>query len=160
MDLSGLWNYRLDPNDKGESEGWFTEQFALQSFQLPGTTAENKIGTKLDRKLEKEWTKDAVASFREYYSYRGVLWLQREVVLDQAPDGPLSIFFERILGSSEVWINGEYISKEDSMSTPHIHTIPHEKYAGKTFVLTVKIDNRNHHHLGELASGLCLIRIT
>ena len=153
MDLSGLWNYRLDPNDKGESEGWFTEQFALQSFQLPGTTAENKIGTKLDRKLEKEWTKDAVASFREYYSYRGVLWLQREVVLDQAPDGPLSIFFERILGSSEVWINGEYMSKEDSMSTPHIHTIPHEKYAGKTFVLTVKIDNRNHHHLGELASG-------
>ena len=86
MDLSGLWNYRLDPNDKGESEGWFTEQFALQSFQLPGTTAENKIGTKLDRKLEKEWTKDAVASFREYYSYRGVLWLQREVVLDQAPE--------------------------------------------------------------------------
>lgn len=153
MDLSGQWNYRLDPDDQGGNERWFTEQFSVDPFQLPGTTAENKIGRKLDRNIEKAWTKDAVASFREHDSYRGVLWLQREVVLEEVPDGPLYVFFERILGRSEVWINGEYISKEDSMSTPHEHMIPYEKCAGKSFVLTVKIDNRNHHHLGELASG-------
>ena len=36
MDLSGQWNFELDPHDQGLEANWFTRKLA-QTIQLPGS---------------------------------------------------------------------------------------------------------------------------
>ena len=37
LDLSGIWNFQLDPNDEGEGSGWFNGLPDPQSIAVPGS---------------------------------------------------------------------------------------------------------------------------
>ncbi|MFA9556296.1 discoidin domain-containing protein [Evansella sp. AB-rgal1] len=153
INLAGNWRFRLDPNDQGRTEGWQQTRLTNEGFTLPGTACENRIGTPLDMSLTEKMTKESVASFREKYSYRGKVWLQKEVDLPSELLGAGHIFFQRILGESAIWINGDFIGKEVGFSTGHRYAIDFDQYSGQTITVTISLDNRNHYHLGELASG-------
>jgi len=46
-DLSGIWKFKLDPDNIGMKNQWFREAFN-DSIPLPGTTDEHKQGTFID----------------------------------------------------------------------------------------------------------------
>jgi len=48
LDLSGIWNFQLDPDNVGIEGKWFNKQLS-DSIRLPGTTDENKKGILLGR---------------------------------------------------------------------------------------------------------------
>ena len=37
LDLSGIWNFQLDPKDEGEKNGWFNGLPEPQSIAVPGS---------------------------------------------------------------------------------------------------------------------------
>jgi len=47
--LSGQWSCRLDPQRVGENEKWF-EQAAGIKVRLPGSTDENRLGRRNEKK--------------------------------------------------------------------------------------------------------------
>lgn len=52
IDLSGEWNYRLDPNDLGIKQSWFSQHLE-GILQLPGSLTTNNIGD--DISLNTPW---------------------------------------------------------------------------------------------------------
>ncbi|HKL34300.1 MAG TPA: hypothetical protein VJ919_17305, partial [Tangfeifania sp.] len=53
IDLSGEWEFQMDPDDQGVDEKWFDGDFS-ETVQLPGSMVENGKG--YDITLETEWT--------------------------------------------------------------------------------------------------------
>lgn len=155
MNLSGQWKYRLDSEEVGKNEQWFNQEFEPSTFLLPGTTATNKIGKPLKDFEKDRLTKEDVESYKEKFHYKGILWLQRKIMIpDNWNHGIIALEFERILAISEVWVNGEYIGMQENYSIPHRYRLDAKKLSpGTEYTLTVRINNNNVNHLGELASG-------
>lgn len=155
LNLAGKWNVLFDPKDEGLENKWFKQAFENRPFTLPGTQATNKVGEKLDETLADELNKESVQSFRECHSYRAAMWLQKviEIPTDfNAHD--LTLFLERTLGSTHVWIDDVFVGTHYSLSTPHQYEISADKIGSKDQIkLTIRLDNRNAYHLGELTSG-------
>jgi len=70
IDLSGEWSFKLDSNNVGIQELWYTQSFD-EVVVLPGTTDENKKGKKND-KIE-------LNTLTRKYLYLGKAWYRREV---------------------------------------------------------------------------------
>lgn len=155
MNLSGQWKFRLDSEEVGKNEHWFNQEFESSTFLLPGTTATNKIGKLLKSFGKDRLIKEDVESYKEEFQYRGELWLQRKIVIPRNwGNGIITLEFERILGISEVWINGEHVGVQENFSIPHRYRLDSKKLLqGTEYTLTVRINNNNVNHLGELASG-------
>ncbi|SEN50425.1 F5/8 type C domain-containing protein [Amphibacillus marinus] len=159
ISLAGIWNYRFDLEDQGLDQSWYQDMFLNHAFQLPGTTSTNKVGQPVDPAKFKQLTKASVTTHQERYPYLGVLWLQKQMTVDVqfAPDQDVILNFERILGQSTVWINETMLGSQNSLSTPHYYVVsPSLIKRGEPLTITVRIDNRVHQHLGELASGYSL----
>lgn len=77
LNLSGKWRFALDPDDKGITEEWFKRELA-GTIRLPGTTSENKIGTPETASFT-TLNNDTIYHFREFFSYIGPAWYQREM---------------------------------------------------------------------------------
>lgn len=43
IDLSGEWQFQMDPNDKGVTEEWYNKEFN-ETVTLPGSMVENDKG--------------------------------------------------------------------------------------------------------------------
>lgn len=158
IDISGTWRYRLDPENVGTQQQWFTQQFEEKIMILPGTTNSNQIGTKQEVSLQQEFSKESLTCFRENYHYQGVLWLQKTVTLPKEFRGKeLTLFLERILGQSALWMDGQYIGEEYSLSIPHRYRfMTATLIQQETITLTLRLDNRDLMNIGERASGYSL----
>lgn len=53
VDLSGQWNFRMDPLDQGEVEQWYLDKLD-ETITLPGSMVENGKGNPVD--LKTHWT--------------------------------------------------------------------------------------------------------
>jgi len=53
IDLSGEWQFRMDPEDRGAGEEWFVKELP-ETLLLPGSMAENRKGN--DVTLRTKWT--------------------------------------------------------------------------------------------------------
>ena len=53
MDLSGQWNFELDPHDQGLEANWFTRKLA-QTIQLPGSLQSQGYGDEIS--VDTPWT--------------------------------------------------------------------------------------------------------
>ena len=158
IDVSGAWRYRLDPEDLGMQKQWFMEQFDEKTMILPGTTNSNQIGTKQEASLQQEFSKNALACFRENYRYQGVLWLQKTVVLPREfQDKELTLFLERTLGQSTLWLEGQYIGEEYSLSIPHRYRfVTANLDQQEMLTLTLRLDNRDLMNIGVRSSAYSL----
>ena len=82
VDLSGNWNYRLDPQGVGEQQKWFENSFA-EELTLPGSLNTNGIGDDVSVAtpwVGSMWNKccyesDAYAKYREKDNTKIVFWL-------------------------------------------------------------------------------------
>lgn len=118
IDLSGEWTVKID-----------SVQYKVI---LPGSLAENNIGD--------QPTDSATNMLSETYSYQGVAWYEKEVMIPPSwASRSVELYLERTK-VSEVYINGKPVGSQNSVSTPHVYRIDSLFKAGKNHI-AIKIDN-------------------
>lgn len=138
-DLAGLWEIRLDPENKGLSEHWSTSRFD-QFITLPGTTDEAGYGIK---------TSDtAYGILSREFAYIGPVWYNREIDIPQSWENKhLVIFLERVLWESRAFVDGVEKSSQDALGTPHLHEIG--PLAPGRHLLSIRVNNDMIHNIGD-----------
>ncbi len=142
IDISGKWLYKLDPNDNGINEKWFLNDISKETLNLPGTLCENEIGERFV--FDHELNPDNVRSLRAKYDYVGACWYQRKILIpSDLKDKQITLFLERIIIKSEIWIDDKYVGNTSGLVTAHEYDISKFVEAGKEHTLTILIDNRD-----------------
>jgi hypothetical protein len=148
INIAGQWKYELDGNDLGYTQGWYNRDLVNSGFNLPGTTQENHLGTYCPAPGG-PLSVDAIYHFREYYNYIGCAWYQRNITIPPGWSGKtITLFLERAVFESRVWIDNHEVGYQDSLSTPHIYDLTSYLQPGTTQRLTIRIDNRDKHNIG------------
>jgi hypothetical protein len=161
IDLSGDWQFQMDPNDIGEKEKWFNINLA-ESVKLPGSMVENDKG--YDITLETQWTGSVrdTAWFRdpnyEPYlesdgirfpfwlqpekKYTGAAWYRKNMIIPENWKGKnIQLMLERPHWESKVWINGIELGVQNSLATPHKYELSEFITPGENHI-SIRIDNR------------------
>ena len=174
IDLSGDWNFSLDPENIGEQEQWFSDTLPL-IIKLPGSTTENGFGD--DITVDTKWTggfwNSAWFAEKKYEKYRqpgnikisfwlqptkhyvGPAWYQKNVVIPQNwKNKQITLFLERTHWETKAWVDGKYIGAKNSLSTPNRFELGSLNPGKHQIVLcvdnTVKIDvGRDAHSVSD-----------
>ena len=118
--LAGSWRFEMDRNDAGKKEAWFNRELP-GSIRLPGSMAENNLGNPITKIRQQiwggRWTTDPVWHPMIKTDYRGAAWYQKTVTIPAAWQGKVvELFLERVCWQSELWVDGSYAGKGDSLS--------------------------------------------
>ena len=161
IDLSGEWQFRMDPADRGIDEKWFESDFS-ETVQLPGSMVENGKGN--DITLETEWTAGVKNSdwiedpnyapyvdpgdirfpflLQPLKKFTGAAWYLKKIAIPEKWEGKkVKLKLERPHWESQVWINGEWLAMQNSLAVPHIFDISENLEAGVN-TIAIRIDNR------------------
>lgn len=180
IDLSGHWNYKLDKNNNGLKEKWYSLKFK-DTIQLPSALRDKGIGE--NPTLNTEWTgsiydstwyfNPAMEKYRKKDSlkfpfwltpikhYVGAAWYQKEIIIPENwADKIITLELERPHWQTTVWIDSLYIGGQNSLSTPHRFTYNKKIKPGK-HLLTIRVDNAirnldvgiNSHSISDHTQG-------
>ncbi|MGB0742962.1 MAG: sugar-binding domain-containing protein [Opitutales bacterium] len=131
IDLSGSWQFELDPDNTGLKDSWYKKALS-DKVVLPGTTDENGKGV-----LNENAHVDRLS--RVWY-WKGAAWYQREVDIPESWDGKrITLFLERTK-HCQLWVNGNYGGWDNTLSAPHIHDVSALLRPGKN-TITLLVDN-------------------
>lgn len=159
IDLSGQWQFRIDPLDTGVDEKWFSGKLP-DSIHLPGSMAENNYGG--DISVKTKWTGMIVDEswFRDdkYEKYRrpgnvkvpfwlqpkkhyvGAAWYQKEIEIPRSWQNKIVLLhLERCHWETRVWIDDKPLGMQNSLSTPHEYIL--RVLTPGIHRLTVRVDN-------------------
>jgi len=160
IDLSGTWNFALDPDNKGVKEEWYKTTLP-ETITLPGSLQEQGFGD--DVTLQTKWTGQIIDTtwykspvYARYMEkngpavpfwltpekhYVGVAWYQKEFIIpeNQIENNTFVLTLERPHWETTVYIDGEKIGTRNGMGMPHYYELTGLK-AGK-HVLSVRVDN-------------------
>lgn len=161
IDLSGLWQFKIDSLDKGVTEKWYAAKLP-ETVALPGSMLDNRKGD--DITLYTKWTASIydsswffnprMAKYRQLGNvkvpffltplkyYVGVAWYQKDINIPATWSGkPLQLFLERVHIQSTLFVDGQEMGKQNSLTTPHVYQLPNNLAAGK-HTISIRIDNR------------------
>lgn len=139
ISLHGEWSVVLDSLDQGEKEQWYAKPINGVAIALPGTLAENQLGT--PHGLTPEISKKTMFHLTRSHYYTGKAWYQRTVNIPKSMLEEKSLLkLERVLWQSKVWVNGKPVGTESSLSTPHRFEIDGLFKEGENQI-TVMVDN-------------------
>jgi len=137
--LSGEWYVELvdsvDQDFRGarihRSEGF---------IHLPGSLAQNRYGVKT--------IGSDFGILTPEFKYIGRARYTREIEIPLSwKNKEVEIFLERVLWESRIFIDGEKLSRQDALGTPHIHRIG--KLAPGIHQLTIVVNNDMIHNIGD-----------
>jgi len=145
--LAGPWQIRLDPKGLGLSQNWIDPQIRFsQSISLPGTTDQARLGTPC--RAEPEISKAGLAGLTRKFSYIGPAWYRRTIEIPKEWEGKhITLFLERVIWESRLWLDGKEIGQQNSLSTPHEFDLS-SVTPGKHDLL-LRIDNRQQFDIGR-----------
>ena len=145
--LAGTWQVRLDPKGLGLSQDWLDPQTRFdQSISLPGTTDQAQLGTPC--RTEPEISKAGLAGLTRKFSYIGPAWYRRTIEIPKEWEGKrITLFLERVIWESKVWLDGKEVGTQNSLSTPHEFDLS-SSTPGKHNLL-LRIDNRQQFDVGR-----------
>ena len=128
LNLSGEWQFALDPNDTLSATSTLDD-----SVTLPGTTDTNQKGFAPQNTSE-------TTHLTRLHSYVGKAWYRREVDIPQAWKGQrLTMVLERTK-PSVVFIDGVKVGESDDICTPQQYDLSQVLTPGR-HVLTLMVDN-------------------
>ncbi|KUJ59157.1 hypothetical protein AR687_24525 [Flavobacteriaceae bacterium CRH] len=139
LNLSGTWNFRLDPNNIGEKHNWSMDKFS-EIIHLPGTTDQGRKGIKTV-------APDYGILSREY-KYVGPAWYSREINVPAKWKGKdIELFLERVMWESKVWVDGKEQTKQDALAVPHVHSLG--RLTPGKHIITIRINNDLIYNIGD-----------
>ena len=161
ISLQGVWQFKIDRDDKGITEKWYLQKLDDQ-IKLPGSMAQNLKGD--DITLQTKWTGSIydssfyfnphLAKYREPGNikipfwltpakhYVGAAWYQREVTIPKTWAGKrVVLFLERAHIQTRVWVDGQEAGMQNSLVAPHEYDLTALLSPG-THRISIRIDNR------------------
>ncbi|WKA60345.1 glycoside hydrolase family 2 TIM barrel-domain containing protein [Planococcus shenhongbingii] len=103
IDLSGEWDFKIDPLNIGEKQKWTT-----------GFEPETKVS------VPHIWQTD-----KAYLNYKGTAWYQRNIDEESIPlENDLFICFQAVDFQAHVWWNGELLGFNEGGFTPFEFAVP------------------------------------
>jgi hypothetical protein len=138
IDLSGQWRVKLDMEN--EMIRNIRDYKTAGIISLPGSLAENGYGVRT-------YGSDFGILTPEY-KYIGKAWYSREILIPSSwRNKEIDIFLERVLWESRVFIDGEELSNQDALGTPHIHRLG--RLSPGKHTLAIVVDNDMIHNIGD-----------
>ncbi|SCD20884.1 putative Beta-galactosidase [Proteiniphilum saccharofermentans] len=161
IDLSGEWQFQMDPEDRGINERWF-EKNLPETIVLPGSMVENGKGNDITLQTKwtggiknPEWYKDP--NYAPYVDsanvrfpfwlqpekeYTGAAWYRKEISIPADwEEKTVLLTLERPHWESTVWVNDMRIGMQNSLAVPHIFDISPFLETGSN-IITIRVDNR------------------
>lgn len=121
-DLSGLWRFRLDPDDAGEREGWQNGLTNWRSIPVPASWQE---------------------LFDDARNYVGTAWYETDFQIDPAWRGrALRLRFGSVVYRAKVWLNGKLLGEHRGGHLPFVFDIGAAARLGEANRLTVMVENK------------------
>lgn len=171
VDLSGEWEFKLDPLDVGRAEKWF---LGAQSFhrkvRVPGAWNAQGAGFESEEQLRK-YEDERLAeqgqavnagvqgtqgeSSRLFHVYPGPAWYRTKVTIPANWRGKIPwLIFKGVHREAEVWVNSKQAGEHRSYLTPlRIDLSPYAK-AGETITIVARVDARRQKELDPLSGTL------
>lgn len=170
IDLSGKWELQLDPQDSGVAARLFEKSFD-DTIRLPGTLAEAGKGKALSLKPSlpvippenfnprkgltfgrstNYMVEDAVLDhLQPRFSYTGPAWYRREIEIPKSwTNKDVELSLERVMWESRVWVNGQFIGTQNSLTTPHRFDVSPALRPGRNEIV-IRVDNRRQLAIGD-----------
>lgn len=113
-DLSGIWNFRLDNEQKGMDAHYENDAFS-DTIPLPSTTSEQKKGAP-NQAAE-------TGALTAAYLTDGYAWYQRTLSIAPEAVGQHAVLKLERTRISHVWVDGVYAGSENSLCTPHCYDL-------------------------------------
>jgi hypothetical protein len=165
VSLAGDWRFKIDRDNTGDSEKWFTTDLS-DKIKLPGILQAQGYGddispdTKWVLTLGQDWwtrwagqSKDLVDHFSQPGKvevpflaqppkhYLGLAWYQRDIDIPDAWKGQrVVLFLERAHWQSTVYVDDKQYAFNDSLVAPHVTDLG--VLAPGQHRLTIRVDNR------------------
>ncbi|MBE6694698.1 MAG: beta-glucuronidase, partial [Ruminococcaceae bacterium] len=138
--LDGIWNFKIDPQNVGESERWFDRLDTVNVSAVPSM-----------------WNIE-----RGLLEYEGLAWYQRDFYTE---GGTLRLSFDGVMTKADVWLDGDYIGSHYG-GFSHFDFIVTSVASG-SHRLTVRADNRfdkqsipqvwvDWYHYGGITRSICV----
>ncbi|MEZ4863017.1 MAG: beta-glucuronidase [Caldilineaceae bacterium] len=122
LDLSGYWDFQLDPDENGESAGWFNGLAAPRAIAVPAS-----------------WNEQ----FEDTRDYMGVAWYCQSSYLPSSWQGE-RVFLR--VGSAnyaaKVWVNGELVGTHEGGHLPFTVDIGAVVRWGEPNLVAIQVDNK------------------
>ena len=169
IDLAGKWDLQFDPKDQGIVSNYWSEPFD-DSIQLPGTLSQARKGDPLALKpvLPNYPLKDfnpnkglmfdrdqstlehsPLAHLYQRFSFTGPAWYRREIEIPESwTNKDVELVLERVIWESRVWINGQFMGAQNSLTTPHRYEIGTALRPGRN-TIAVRVDNSRQLAIGD-----------
>jgi beta-glucuronidase len=121
--LTGVWRFKIDPDQVGEKAGWTTAHFddaAWQAVKVPHT-----------------WN-----VMPDHASYAGISWYRRTFDCPlQAQGAHLRLRFDAVFYQARVWLNGTYLGAHEGGYTPFEFDLSNRVRPGAENSIAVQVDN-------------------
>ncbi len=131
LNLNGAWNFAFDPENAGETNGWFQPDYAdwPKTITVPYPW-ESRLSGIADT------------------NYKGTAWYQRRFTLPAEWNGKqILLHFGAVDWYAKVWVDGTLVGEHDGGYTPFSFVINPALQGEGEHVLTVKvIDTTNPEH--------------
>lgn len=121
MDISGIWDFKTDPTNVGESDSWFSNLDAPVQIAVPGS-----------------WN-DQIEGLHNYF---GAAWYMKEVFIPSSWKG--SRIFLRVGSANylaKVWINGSFAGIHEGGHLPFSVEIGKFAAPGTKAVIAIMVEN-------------------
>ncbi len=129
--LSGTWYVQLDSAQHIAPNHMANGISRTMKLNLPGTLDDAKIGAPELPSLHR---------FVRKHKYLGVAWYERDIEIPQNWENKeVMLWLDRVMWESRLYIDGNLVGSEESLSTPHIYSLGAIK-PGKHRI-TLRIDN-------------------
>ena len=143
IDLSGDWNVMLDLESQPNVDSAKFNKIE-GTIKLPSSLAQQGFGA---RTIGSDY-----GILTPEYRFLGEAVFERDIMIPKKwKNKLLIIFLERVLWQSKVFVDGQELSAQDALGTPHYHNLG--KLAPGRHRLTIKVDNRMIHNIGDKGHG-------
>jgi len=147
LPLSGKWQYKLDTLNEGIQQEWYRQSFHKE-INLPGTLDDAGIGAPPELSIDSVH-RQVMLNLSRKHRYIGVVWYRKEIDVPAAlANQPVSVYLERALWKTSVWIDNKFAGTADNISTPQQFRVAWKLRPGK-HVIVLRIDNEQQHLTGD-----------
>ncbi|MFA6241358.1 MAG: sugar-binding domain-containing protein [Candidatus Hydrogenedentales bacterium] len=145
VNLDGAWSFRMDPDNVGEAEQWFSPELAFtDSIQVPGAWDAQGFGGETDKL---------------HHQFLGKAWYKRQVDVPAGWAGKrVFLRFSAVHRYASVWVNGKSLGEE------HIGYLSSFEYditdvaaPGTSALIAVRVDSVQRWDVDTLLGAFDLI---
>ena len=174
VDLTGEWEFKLDPLDVGRALKWFDPVVSYdRKIHVPGAwnaqgvafESEQQLRAYEDRRLveQKDLNKRGMLgrqreSDRLFHAYPGPAWYRRRVSIPADWKGKIPwLVFTGVHREAEVWVDGKPAGVHRSYLTPFridLSQPPISAQAGETITIAARVDARRNREVDPLMGCL------